>query len=324
MSKQSQMLIWPGSETSEREIGLHTPLGSTFQHFERHLRKTGKTAHTINSFRYDLRNLAEWAGLDRPLKYFNHNRLSRYLEWLEYERGVPCSRKTYARRVTTLKVFFGWLKEIGVMRFDPAQELRQRSGAAPLSEVLDGPQTAACYAAAFDMLDPPKRNPRPAMVFHLLLHTGIKKGELESLLIENMRRKYKGISILTILIDGKPNTHKKRRLTITDPHTRGILDAYLEVCKPTVKFFSVRGRELQSDIQKIGKAADLPFELSPEVLRWTYAVNLKLAGVSGDTIRKRLGISPSHWQEVGSKIARIIADKPSLVSHHLRLAEPAT
>ena len=116
--------------------------------FERHLRATGKTSHTITSFISDLKNLAKWSGDRRHLNYFTHLQLIRYLEWMEYGRDVPCSRKTYSRRVTTLKVFFGWLTQIRVMRLDPAEELLQRSGEAPLSKVLNSNQIAACEQEA--------------------------------------------------------------------------------------------------------------------------------------------------------------------------------
>ncbi|NJO53105.1 MAG: hypothetical protein HC840_31080 [Leptolyngbyaceae cyanobacterium RM2_2_4] len=39
--------------------------------------------------------------------------LNGFLYWLENGRGVPCSRKSYARRVTTLKVYFRWLNGLG-------------------------------------------------------------------------------------------------------------------------------------------------------------------------------------------------------------------
>ena len=38
--------------------------------------------------------------------------LENYLTWILTERGVPCSPKSYARRLTTLKVFFKWIKSL--------------------------------------------------------------------------------------------------------------------------------------------------------------------------------------------------------------------
>jgi hypothetical protein len=35
-----------------------------------------------------------------------------YLAWMQNERHAPCSAKTLARRITSLKVLFGWLHGI--------------------------------------------------------------------------------------------------------------------------------------------------------------------------------------------------------------------
>ncbi len=53
---------------------------------------------------------AEFFGDDMVLDKFTTTKLNRFMDWIETGRGVPCSRKSYARRVTTLKVFFKFLK----------------------------------------------------------------------------------------------------------------------------------------------------------------------------------------------------------------------
>ena len=51
--------------------------------------------------------------------------LNKFLDYLLHERGVPCSPKSYARRVTTLKVLFKWLHKSGVLASDPAAPVIQ-------------------------------------------------------------------------------------------------------------------------------------------------------------------------------------------------------
>ena len=74
MPPEKQLVIWPGTESTEREISPRTELGATFQHFERYLRRTGKTRHTIRNFISDLRNLAKWKGERATLSFFTHDR----------------------------------------------------------------------------------------------------------------------------------------------------------------------------------------------------------------------------------------------------------
>ena len=76
--------------------------------FKQYMTNEGFSEHTIRSFRSDLRLLGDYKplGLDRPIGRIATSDLNRFLDYLLHERDVPCSPKSYARRVTTLKVFF--------------------------------------------------------------------------------------------------------------------------------------------------------------------------------------------------------------------------
>ena len=90
------------------------------QVFELYMSNESFSMHTIKAFRGDLRLLGRYLGDDRPVGRIATADLNQFLEWLLHERGVPCSPKSYARRVTTLKVFFKWLHKGGVLPEDPA------------------------------------------------------------------------------------------------------------------------------------------------------------------------------------------------------------
>jgi site-specific recombinase XerD len=126
-------------DEGERVLTRHSTLDEAVLPFLEHLRQEGRSQHTIKAFASDLR-LAEFFGAGMALNDFTTTKLSRFMAWIETGRGVPCSRKTYARRVTTLKVFFKHLKETDVLPFDPADALLQRSGAAPLQPALTDEQ----------------------------------------------------------------------------------------------------------------------------------------------------------------------------------------
>ena len=79
----------------------------------------------------DMHLLAEHSDENTPISEYTTTKLNDYLDWMENKRGVPCSRKTYARRVTTLKVYFKWLKSLKAIPHDPALAVLQRSGPAP-------------------------------------------------------------------------------------------------------------------------------------------------------------------------------------------------
>ena len=143
-----QLALFSRRPLSTDDLDGATALSATFDLFADHLRADGKTDHTINAFLGDLRLLAEHAGGELPIAKLRNSLLVDFLQWMEHERGLPCSRKTYARRVTTLKVYCKWLCELSLLADDPAQSIRQRSGPAPLSDVLTDAQVRDCIIAA--------------------------------------------------------------------------------------------------------------------------------------------------------------------------------
>ena len=81
------------------------------------LRK-GFSDNTITAFRNDLKIFGGYIGESTRLHHISTANLEDYLDWLQHERGIPCSAKTLARRITTLKVLFSWLHGIGVLGTD--------------------------------------------------------------------------------------------------------------------------------------------------------------------------------------------------------------
>src|SRR5215207_1133123 len=177
MTDVRQMPLFSSQPMTPEDINRHTALRDTLALFQRELSRAGKTEHTIKAFTSDLQLLGEFAGDGTPLGRFSTTLLNEYLSWLEHGRGVPCSRKSYARRVTTLKVCFKWLHSIHAIPDDPAKPILQRSGPAPLSHVLSPEQADDAIAHTDHVRRADKPDTRPALLFRLLLDTGIKKSE---------------------------------------------------------------------------------------------------------------------------------------------------
>ena len=59
-------------------------------------------------------------------KAFPFQNLNDFLYWMEHKRDVPCSPKTYSRRVTSFKSFFRWLKTFGIIDIDPLSVALER------------------------------------------------------------------------------------------------------------------------------------------------------------------------------------------------------
>ena len=119
------------SETTAH-ISSQATLSPALQAWEIFLTDKGSSPHTITAFLGDLRLLASYLPPDRQVGEISLADLNNFLRWLEHERGVPCSPKTLARRITSLKSFFRWLHEGGAIPSNPAEKVVQKSVRSPL------------------------------------------------------------------------------------------------------------------------------------------------------------------------------------------------
>lgn len=303
MSDIRQLPILPDQPQSPDDINRHTPFRATLALFQAHLEREGKSEHTVKAFTADLRLLAEYLGETTPVGQFNTTGLNRFLDWLELGRGVPCSRKSYARRVTTLKVYFRWLHGIGAIGIDPARSVLQRSGPAPLSPVMSPAQIDAAIAFAQSMKRRDEQDYRPELLLRLLVDTGIKKGEAIRITREHIDRANPRQPLLLVRHKSR-NVYKERRLRL-DPAWIDLLDLYLEQYSPDETIFDCTARNLEYILTDIGEGAGIPFKLSFEVLRWTSAVRDYREGIDPPHIREKLGLSEASWYETLAKIKKL-------------------
>lgn len=285
------------------DLNPHTELRFAIPIFQKHLLKEGKSSHTINAFTSDLQLVAEHTGDETPIGKYNTNGLNEFLDWLENGRGIPCSRKSYARRVTTIKVFFKWLHTIGAIPHDPAKPILQRSGPAPLATILSPAEVSAAIFAARQMRRGEEPDTRPEMLFRLILDTGIKKSETSALRPNDIDRSDPRNPVLTVKHKVR-NVYKERRIEL-EPEWLFLLDDYLLQYKPQDTIFNCTARNLEYILTDVGVAAGIPTKLSFEMLRWTSAVRDFRAGAEEDFIRDKLGLSPISWVETSAKIKRL-------------------
>jgi len=305
MSDLKQLSLFQVEPKSPEEINTHTPFIATHNLFLQHLKREGKSEHTIKAFHSDLMLVAERLGSTLPVGQFQTGDLNQFLHWLELERGVPCSRKSYARRVTTLKVYFKWLHTIKAIPHDPAKAVLQRSGPAPLSDVLSMPQIRAAieFSRTFLYKKTKEQDYRPELLFRLLSDTGIKKSEAVRLVLGDIDRLNPNQPTLTVRQKTR-NIYKERRIDL-DPDWIKLLDLYMEQYQLQDKIFACTSRNLEYILTDIGKGAGIPFKLSFEVMRWTCAVRDYRLGMDDQSNREKMGLSEASWVETGSKIRRL-------------------
>lgn len=301
-----QLPLFPTEPVTEGDLNASTRLQDAVTLFQQRLARDGKSEHTVGSFTSDLQLLQEYVGGGQRLGAVTTDVLNAFLHWLEFERGVPCSRKSYARRVTTLKVYFKWLHAMGAIPYDPALTVLQRSGPAPLATVLNADEVIAAHGAALTMRYGQKPDARPALLFDLLLQTGIKKSEAMRLRPEDLDQSGTP-PVLHVRKEAAKDVYRERYLPL-DPAFLTVLDEYLWQYEPKTVLFTCTARNLEYILEHLGEQAGIEHKISFEMMRWTSALRDYQAGVDPNAIREKLGLSRISWNETFRKIRQLAGE----------------
>lgn len=294
-------------------LNKETSLLDAMSSFEEHMKNEGFAVNTVKSFLSDIRLLHKYLG-DKPVGEIDIEDLNKFLNWLQYERGVPCSPKTYSRRVTTLKVFFSWLNKSDVINLDPASGVAQKSVSSPLpsiptpSQVADAIAVANAWRSGKDIHgNKRKRDHRPYVLINLLLQTGVKKGEAKGLLLEHVEREDEEAPQIFIRYTNPRMVYKERRIAV-EPEWVEAVDSYIDQYGLADELFTCTPRNLEYILKDIGAEAGLePSLVSFENLRWVSALDDLKNGTEPELIREKLGLSKITWRETKHKLEQLRA-----------------
>ena len=277
--------------------------------FEGHMEDEGFAVNTQKAFISDLRLLGRYLGIGQPIGDIATQNLNDFLNWLVNERGVPCSPKSYARRVTTLKVFFGWLHKTNVLLANPASIVIQISVRSPLpnpasaQEIERALGVTAMWTSRGSKSG--KADARPHLLLTLLLQTGIKKGEAMAIVPNHIDRTDPAEPFLFVRYKNPRMRYKERKIALQSAWLE-TLDAYLAQYQPSNTLFTCTARNLEYLLGDVAAAADIDADkLSFRNLRWHSALSSYRAGIDETLIRQRLGLSEVTWRETGSKLEKL-------------------
>jgi len=286
-----------------KSISMNSSLAMAAGAYHDHMIRQGFSDHTVKAFGGDLRLLQKYFGGSATIGKLGTKELNDFLTWLLHYRGVPCSPKSYARRVTTLKSFFGWLASIKILPRDPAAPIIHARAKAPLPLFLTDNQVEKFLNAAEAKLKADKPDPRTYLLAHLVLQTGIKKSECVGIALRDIDRSGKEPSIL--IRYGNPRMqHKERKLAFA-AELLPVLDQYLEKYQPKEHLFECTPRNLEYVLADVSELAGLADQVSFEMLRWTSALRDYRDAMDHDHLRKKLGLSKITWRETSEKLAKI-------------------
>jgi site-specific recombinase XerD len=281
-----------------------TPLSPAIRAWEFYLNDQGRSPYTVKAFMGDLQLLASYLPPDRPIGSITTKDLNNFLQWLQAGRGVPCSPKSLARRITAIKAFFRWLNLNAAVMVDPAEKVLQQSVISPLPEVLTLDEQNKLLEAANKYRTAKKPDARYFTLLELLLETGIKKGECLGIHLNHVDLEAPNGPLLFIRYPSQRNRYKERKISISTEWVAGYQE-YLTQYQPVERIFPWSPRRLEYLLEDLGNDAGISKHLSFDMCRWTSALNDWHAGIEHEKIRQKLGISKIQWREVGLKLRQL-------------------
>ena len=298
--------------TNQIQNDLHTPiyidqnthLQPAIRAWKVFLNDQGKSPYTIKAFIGDLNLLDTFLPPTKTLGEITLKDLNKFTNWLENERGVPCSPKSLSRRITAVKSFFRWLHKKEKIINDPAEKLVQRAVSSPLPTVLTHPEikTALATADSFRYASPP--DARPYILLKLLLETAIKKGECRDISLNHLSVEDPENAHIFIRYTNPSYRYKERKIPISKEWVDAF-NEYVQQYEPEERLFPWTARRLEYILEDITAAAGFEKRISFEMCRWTSILTDLIEGREPDKIRQKLGVSKIQFRDIHQKLRRL-------------------
>ncbi len=259
----------------------------------------GLAVNSLQAYRRDLADLLAWLnkrtadGLDetRGQTSLHNVSLDVLRGYLDHLRARGLSNRSIARQVTTLRGFFGFLVDEGILTSNPCELLTAPKIGSSLPNYLDAGQVD-------QLLDSPDAGSATGMrdraMLDLLYATGVRVSELIKVRVSDLDE-----LAGTLRVIGKGD---KQRLTPVGREALRSIEVYrtgarAELLKGRVSpylFVTARGTAMTRQafwklLREHGKTAGIFRGLSPHVLRHTFATHLLEGGADLRSVQSMLG-----------------------------------
>lgn len=281
----------------------------------------GLAINTIASYRQDLTHFGAFIG-KLALPAVTLDILRAYVDHLR-ESGL--SNRSIARQVTTLRGFFGYLVEEKEVPADPTDLLAAPKIESALPKYLDAKRVDQLLTAPAGHS---ATGVRDQAMLDLLYATGLRVSELINLRISDLDAAEGTVRVL-----GKGN---KQRLVPVGRNALKSLECYCGQTRPSILkgrispylFVTARGTRMTRQgfwklLRSHGKAAGIFSNLSPHVLRHTFATHLLEGGADLRSLQAMLGHADIGTTQLYTHVMRSRL-RQTIDEHHPRAARKRT
>jgi integrase/recombinase XerD len=254
--------------------------------------KKNTSSNTEISYKRDLTKLFSYLN-DQNLNDITLITKENLEDYIKYLNQLGRAATTISRSIASMKAFFGYLYEQGIVEKNPAYGLKAPKIVKKMPEILTVKEVDA-------LLRQPSRNTpkelRDKSMLELLYATGMRVSELITLRVEDVNIKLEYIIC---------HDRKRERIIPFGTEAKNALVKYLsqgreqllgEESDSHILYPNCSGKEMSRQgfwklIKSYGKKAGIESELTPHTLRHSFAAHLVENGADLKSVQEMLGHS---------------------------------
>lgn len=264
-------------------------MDNLLDNYKQFLESKNLSSNTVSSYIYDINSFKDYLYEDYDLE-INETKKAQILTYLIKLQKQGKSSSTISRTISALKNFFDFLKKEKLIMDNPAISIHSPKQIKKTPQVLSENEVSL-------LMNQPDTNTfkgsRDSAILELLYSSGIKVTELINIKIQDVN-----LNAGLIVIEGL-----KERLVPLNTYAKSAIENFLhnfrsKKCKDDNEFLfiNVSGDAIsRQGIWKIlkfyEKKMKLSKELSPQILRNSFAVHLLANGADLGTVQELMGLT---------------------------------
>jgi len=274
----------------------------------------GLSRATISAYSADLKAFTD--SLPRVGQPPDAESVRRYIDSL-YQAGM--ASRSIARHITTLRNYCQFLMEAGELAADPTSNLASPRQWQSLPKYLNKKQVEALLSACDDSKP---QGTRDRAMLEFLYATGLRVSELCRVRVSDLERNMGFVRVV-----GKGNKHRivpvgKAALQMVERYLDGPRGKLLRGRPSPFLFITNRGTAMTRQafwklLAGYGKKAGIFHDLTPHVLRHTFATHLLEGGADLRSVQTMLGHSDISTTQIYTHVMRSRLRK-TVDEHHPR------
>lgn len=262
---------------------------NSIENYKHYLNSKGLSPNTVSSYIYDINSFKDYLDDNYNLD-ITKTRKAQILTYLVNLQKKGKSSSTISRTISALKNFFDFLKKEKLIEDNPATSIHSPKQIKKIPSVLSEEEIEHLMKAADATTF---KGSRDSAILELLYSSGIKVTELTNIKINHLN-----LNAGIINIEGS-----KERIVPLSQYAKNAITNYLNNfrsirCREDVDllFVNIDGEPIsRQGIWKIlkfyEKKANLKNELSPQILRNSFAVHLLSHGADLGTVQELMGLT---------------------------------